>query len=134
MNFDEGAAIVREGTAWVGNLHRAVAAPPTAHDILREVRRIPDLECFRRLRAEWERLAAEVEDWLLCRTYAYCELAAERAFADGDAIEIASVHLCADLLALWPLAISRKGPIRIGRGLTWVQTGHIGDTLDRAHG
>jgi CelD/BcsL family acetyltransferase involved in cellulose biosynthesis len=79
---------------------------------------IEALEAFRALRPEWEELEATSEDYSLCLTYGYCELAATQVLAKGGLVTVAMVYDDSHLLALWPLAIERKGLLRVANVLT----------------
>src|ERR1700693_4360529 len=83
-----------------------------------EIRTIEALDAFQALRREWDELAAAAEEYFLCATYQYCELAAARVLAKGAVIVVIRVHDDRDLLAIWPLAIHRQGLLRIAKALT----------------
>lgn len=92
---------------------RAAESFPFRH----ETRVFADLDSFRALRQEWDNLAAAAGDYSFCLTYPYCELAAELALAKGADVAVAMVYEGRELLALWPLAIQRRGLLRIARPL-----------------
>ncbi|VTZ27776.1 conserved hypothetical protein [Methylocella tundrae] len=83
-----------------------------------EIITIEDLDAFKALRRAWEELAAAAQDYSQCATYGFCEVAAARALAKSTPINIAMVYDDGGLLAIWPLAIHRKGLLRIAKGLT----------------
>jgi len=83
-----------------------------------EIRAIEDFEAFKAMRREWDKLAATAEECPFCTTYQYCELAAALVLAKGGLVAVAMVYDDRDLLAMWPLAIHRKGPLRIAKALT----------------
>jgi CelD/BcsL family acetyltransferase involved in cellulose biosynthesis len=89
----------------------------TAH-LRHEIRVIEVLEDFKIIRREWDMLAATAEDYPLSATYQYCELAAGLVLAKGGTIAVAMVYDNHDLLAIWPLAIHREGPLLIAKTLT----------------
>ena len=51
-------------------------------------------------------------------TFPYCELAAARVLGEGARIEVVMVYADCDLVALWPFAIQRRGPLRLARALS----------------
>lgn len=70
------------------------------------------------LRAQWLALAGDSADGSLCDGYEYCALAASKLFARGQAVEVLLLHEHGNLVALWPFAIERRGPLRIARRLS----------------
>jgi CelD/BcsL family acetyltransferase involved in cellulose biosynthesis len=90
---------------------------PDSSSLRYEVRSINDLAAFRALRQEWDNLAAVADNFSFCLAYPYCELAAELALAQGADVAVAMVYERRELRALWPLAISRHGLLRIARPL-----------------
>jgi CelD/BcsL family acetyltransferase involved in cellulose biosynthesis len=83
-----------------------------------EIRIIENFDVFKAMRREWDELAAAAEECPLCATYQYCELAAAVVLAKGGLIAVAMVYDDRDLLAIWPVALHRKGPLRIAKALT----------------
>jgi CelD/BcsL family acetyltransferase involved in cellulose biosynthesis len=83
-----------------------------------EIHNIDTVDAFMALRSEWVALTAETEEYSQCRTYHYCELAAGSVLAGGATIAVVMVYDDHELLAIWPLAIERKGLLRIAKGLT----------------
>jgi CelD/BcsL family acetyltransferase involved in cellulose biosynthesis len=83
-----------------------------------EIRTIEALDGFKSIRLEWEALTAASDDYSLCATYQYCELAASVVFAKGGIIAVVMVYDDHGLQALWPLAIYREGFLRIAKALT----------------
>jgi CelD/BcsL family acetyltransferase involved in cellulose biosynthesis len=75
-------------------------------------------DAFKAIRGEWEELEAASEECSLCLTYHYCELAAARAIAKGGFVAVVMVYDNDDLLAIWPVAIHRKGMLRIAKVMT----------------
>jgi CelD/BcsL family acetyltransferase involved in cellulose biosynthesis len=75
-------------------------------------------ESFETLRLQWQALQAASEDHTPCLTYQYCELAAKRAIATGAVVAVVMIYDNDTLLALWPLAINRKGILRVATVLT----------------
>jgi CelD/BcsL family acetyltransferase involved in cellulose biosynthesis len=75
-------------------------------------------ESFKTFHLQWKELEAASEDYTLCLTYQYCELAATRAIAAGARVAVVMVYDDDKLLAIWPLAISRKGMLRVANVLT----------------
>jgi CelD/BcsL family acetyltransferase involved in cellulose biosynthesis len=90
---------------------------PGSFQFRREARMFADMDSFRALRHEWDNLAAAAQDHSFCLTYSYCELAAEIALAKGAGVAVAMVYEQGELRALLPLAIYRKGLLRIARPL-----------------
>lgn len=90
---------------------------PESSRFRHEVRLIADLSGFGALRQEWDNLAAAADNGSFCLAYPYCELAAELALAKGAHVAVAMVYESRELRALWPIAISRHGPLRIARPL-----------------
>jgi CelD/BcsL family acetyltransferase involved in cellulose biosynthesis len=94
---------------------------PSAHGVTQgryAIHLIEALEAFKSLRPEWEELEAASEDYSLCLTYRYCELAATRVVATGGLVAVAMVYDDSHLLAIWPFAIKRKGMLRVANVLT----------------
>jgi len=67
---------------------------------------------FRALQPLWRSLADTAEAHSPFSSFEYCELAVERALASGATIEVAMVYGAQELLALWPVAIVRRGALR----------------------
>src|ERR1700682_5398862 len=76
------------------------------------------LDAFEAVRREWEELEAAAEEYSLCLTYRYCKLAAAHAIANGGLVVVVMVYENHDLLEIWPLAIHRKGMLRIANVMT----------------
>ncbi len=91
-------------------------APASDANLLLSV--VSTVEALREFRTEWERLARDAEDCPLCLSYVYCELAAAIALGRGADVVLARAYQDGMLTALWPLAIYRKGLVRIARDLT----------------
>lgn len=91
---------------------------PEPFQFRHEARVFADLDSFRILRQEWDNLAAAADNYSFCLTYSYCELAAEIALANGANVVLAMVYDRRELRALWPLAIYRRGLLRIARSLS----------------
>ena len=83
-----------------------------------EIQSINEVHAFTSMRQQWDKLAAAAEDCPLHLTYQYCELAAARVLAGGERIAIVMVYHNRDLLAIWPLAIHCRRPLRIAKALT----------------
>lgn len=77
-----------------------------------DVRLCESLDAFRALQPQWRALSAAPEAHSPFINFEYCELAVEQALASGAAIEVATVYGADELLALWPVAIVRKGVLR----------------------
>ncbi|CAN7783097.1 hypothetical protein LJR267_009966 [Paraburkholderia hospita] len=75
-------------------------------------------ESFESLHLQWQALQAASEDHTPCLTYQYCELAARRAIATGAVVAVVMIYDDDTLLAIWPLAINRKGILRVATVLT----------------
>lgn len=82
-----------------------------------EIRLIASLDAFRALRTEWDRLADAARHSSFCLAYPYCELAAELALANGGDVTIVLVYERSELRALWPIAIFRRGLLRVAKPL-----------------
>lgn len=94
-----------------------------------ELRIIENLDMFKAMQGEWDKIVAAAADYSLCLTYQYCELAAELLLAKNGIIAVATVHDDHELLALWPLGIQRKGGLRIARALTCGSNEEYGGAL-----
>jgi CelD/BcsL family acetyltransferase involved in cellulose biosynthesis len=70
------------------------------------------------LRGMWTELANYSDDGSLCDGYDYCELAASKAYARQQPVEVVLVREEGELIAVWPFAIERRGPLRLARRLT----------------
>jgi len=90
------------------------------------------IEQLREWRSEWETLERVAEDCPLCLSYAYCEMAAAIALRGGAHIALASVRVDKALAALWPLAIYRKGLVRVAQELTCGNDEEYGGPLLRS--
>jgi CelD/BcsL family acetyltransferase involved in cellulose biosynthesis len=97
-----------------------------------EVRQIESVDAFRALRQAWCALAAEAEDRPGCMTFEYCDLAASRVLVKGGVVSVAMVVRNRELLALWPVSIVRKGPLRIAKALTCGSGEEYGGPLVKA--
>jgi CelD/BcsL family acetyltransferase involved in cellulose biosynthesis len=82
-----------------------------------DVRSCETVDAFRALQPQWCALSATAEAHSPFSSFEYCELAVERALASGAAIEVAMVYGAHELLALWPVAIVRKGALRLAHSL-----------------
>ena len=82
-----------------------------------EVIQVLNVSSFEHLRHEWTRLEGESRHHPLGVTHGYCELAAAKLLAAGDAIRIVKIYDHEGLALLWPLSIQRKGFIRIAYDL-----------------
>jgi len=82
-----------------------------------DVRSCETLAAFRALQPQWCALSATAEAHSPFSSFEYCELAVERALASGAVIEVAMVYGAHELLALWPVAITRKGALRLAHSL-----------------
>jgi CelD/BcsL family acetyltransferase involved in cellulose biosynthesis len=96
--------------------HMAFAAQPVGftHELI-AARTVAQ---FSALRAQWIALAGDSADGSLCDGYDYCALAASKVFARRQSIEVLLVHEHGNLVALWPFAIERRGPLRLARRLS----------------
>jgi CelD/BcsL family acetyltransferase involved in cellulose biosynthesis len=94
-----------------------IASRETA-ELRHEIRRIEDLDALKIMRDDWDKLVNVAEYSLLCMTYSYCELAAALALDEGALIEVVLIYDHLDLVAIWPFAIRRRGPLRFARALT----------------
>jgi len=95
----------------LSDTHRVANAPYKIHII-------ETLNDFKAIRHEWEELEAASEEHSLCLTYGFCELSAARVIAKGGFVAVVMVYAHHDLLAIWPLAIHRKGMLRIAGVMT----------------
>lgn len=75
------------------------------------------IDAFRAFEPSWRALCAAAEAHSPFIDFAYCEAAAAEALASGATIEIATVHDAHELVALWPVAIVRKGVLRSAQTL-----------------
>lgn len=82
-----------------------------------EIRLITSLDAFRALRTEWDRLADAARQSSFCLAYPYCELATELALAKGADVIVALVYERSELRALWPIAVYRRGLLRVAKPL-----------------
>jgi CelD/BcsL family acetyltransferase involved in cellulose biosynthesis len=83
-----------------------------------EIRMIDTVDAFMALRSDWVALTAAAKEYSQCWTYDYSELAASVVLDDGGTIAVVMVYDDHDLRAIWPLAIERKGLLRIAKNLT----------------
>src|ERR1700738_2398475 len=99
-------------------INAAVTLPhPLTNGVLRhEVRHIEFVDALMALRQAWRGLAAVAEDCPAYMTFEYDELAASQVLAKGGIISVAMVFRNHELMALWPVSIARKGPLRIAKG------------------
>ncbi|SDC57501.1 GNAT family N-acetyltransferase [Paraburkholderia lycopersici] len=83
-----------------------------AASLRHELRACESLEAFRAIEPQWRTLSTAADGHSPFISFAYCEAAVARALASGATIEVATVHDAHELLALWPVAIVRKGGLR----------------------
>lgn len=83
-----------------------------------DVKSFSSLDAFRTLRREWEGLTAVAQAYSFSLTWTYCELAAARVLSAGGRVDVIRVHDGRGLCALWPLAIQRKGLLRVAKTLS----------------
>jgi CelD/BcsL family acetyltransferase involved in cellulose biosynthesis len=91
---------------------------PELNRLWHDTKTITDLDALRALRHEWDALTAAVHDHSFCLTYSYCELAASVVLSAGGRVEVIRVYDVQGLCALWPVAIQRKGLVRIATALS----------------
>ncbi|MCP3718323.1 GNAT family N-acetyltransferase [Paraburkholderia sp. CNPSo 3281] len=91
-----------------------VATRANTGSIRHEIRACSTHADFLKLRPSWEAVCTACPATL---EFAYCELAAAKAFARGAAVSVALVYDGAALVALWPLCIAREGACRVARAL-----------------
>lgn len=91
---------------------------PEVFRLQRNVETIADLNAFRALRREWDELVARAHDYSFCLTYSYCEIAASVLFTAGGVVEVIRLYDERGLCALWPVAIHRKGLLRVAKALS----------------
>jgi CelD/BcsL family acetyltransferase involved in cellulose biosynthesis len=115
-------------------LNTAVDLPESTPDVVlrREVRRIDSVSAMMVLREAWCALVADTEDCPANLTFEYCELAASRVFDKGGVVNVAMVFRDRELLALWPVSIIRKGPVRIAQAPTCGSREEYGGPLVKA--
>jgi CelD/BcsL family acetyltransferase involved in cellulose biosynthesis len=80
-----------------------------------QIRRIATPAALAQLRAEWEELANAAHEASACLSYAYCEVAALRAWAEGATLIVVLLYQDAILQVLWPLTIQRRGLLRVAQ-------------------
>jgi len=97
-----------------------------------EVRAISSATALASLREAWSTLARDAENCPGNMTFEYCALAASGVLAHGGSVRIAMVSDDMDLLALWPVSISRSGLLRIATPLTCGTGEEYGGPLVRA--
>ena len=81
------------------------------------VRTCETVDAFRALESQWQALLSGAEASSPFISFAYCEAAVAAALKSGAKVEVATVHDARDLLALWPVAITREGTWRAARAL-----------------
>ena len=91
-----------------------------------------DLLSFASLRSEWDRLACESKSHSQSVTYDCGELAAASVFAKGQKIYVVKIYDDRGLALLWPIAVQRKGFVRIARDLRGSSDEEYGGPLMRA--
>lgn len=115
----------------------SVRLPPvtgSVHELGRlrhDVKTIADLDAFRSMRREWDELIAAAHEYSCCLTYSYCELAASRVLSAGGIVEVIRVYDERGLCALWPVAIHRKGLLRVAKALSCGADEEYGSPLVR---
>ena len=82
-----------------------------------ELRTCETVDAFRAFEPQWHALLSGAEAWSPFISFAYCEAAVAAALKSGAKVEVAMVHDARDLLALWPVAITRKGAWRAAHTL-----------------
>jgi CelD/BcsL family acetyltransferase involved in cellulose biosynthesis len=97
-----------------------------------EVRRIECIDELLALRPAWRALAAGAEDCPAHMTFEYGELAASRMLSEGAKITAAMVRRDHELVALWPVSILRRGPLRMAKTLTCGSGEEYGGPLVKA--
>ncbi|CAG9192869.1 CelD/BcsL family acetyltransferase involved in cellulose biosynthesis [Paraburkholderia tropica] len=93
------------------------AASATTTPFRFEVLTCATIEAFRALQPQWRALLAKSEAVSPFVDFAYAELAAERALANGAVVEVAAVYEELDVCVLWPVAIERRGVLRCAQPL-----------------
>jgi CelD/BcsL family acetyltransferase involved in cellulose biosynthesis len=91
---------------------------PEPRTLRHEIQTVVNQETLKALRREWEELTATARDYSSCLSYAYCELAASILFQTRGRVEVIKLYDNRGLCALWPLAIHRKGLLRIAKALS----------------
>lgn len=104
----------------------------TKGDLRNEVRRIESVDALMALQQTWRELAAVAQDCPAYMTFEYGELAASQVLAKGGTIRVAMVFRNHELLALWPVSIARKGPLRVAKALTCGSGEEYGGPLVKA--
>lgn len=99
-------------------LHPITGSVPELGRLQHDVKTVADLDAFRAMRREWDGLVAVAQDYSYCLTYSYCELAASRVLSAGGIVEVIRVYDERGLCALWPVAIHRKGLLRVAKALS----------------
>ncbi|RFU46035.1 GNAT family N-acetyltransferase [Paraburkholderia sp. DHOC27] len=83
-----------------------------------DVKSIANLAEFKTLRREWDELTSTARTFSFSLTYSYCEVAAARLMSAGGRVEVIRVYDAGRLCALWPVAIHRKGLLRVAKTLS----------------
>jgi CelD/BcsL family acetyltransferase involved in cellulose biosynthesis len=83
-----------------------------------DVKSFASLHAFSTLRHEWDGLVATARAYSFALTYLYCELAASNVLAAGGSVDVIRVYDARGLCALWPVAIQRRGWLRVAKTLS----------------
>jgi CelD/BcsL family acetyltransferase involved in cellulose biosynthesis len=97
-----------------------------------QVRRIECVDELLALGPAWRALAAGADDCPAHMTFEYGGLAASRMLAEGAAITAAMVWRDRELVALWPVSIVQRGPLRVAKSLTCGSGEECGGPLVKA--
>ncbi|MEM5315187.1 GNAT family N-acetyltransferase [Paraburkholderia sp. JHI869] len=82
-----------------------------------ELRTCETIDAFRAFEPQWRALLSGADASSPFISFAYCEAAVAAALKRGARVEVATVHDARGLLALWPVAITRKGAWRAAHAL-----------------
>jgi CelD/BcsL family acetyltransferase involved in cellulose biosynthesis len=91
---------------------------PGALRLQYDVKSYANPQAFSTLQREWDGLLASARAYSFALTYSYCELAASNVLASGGSVDVIRVYDERGLCALWPLAIQRRGWLRIAKTLS----------------
>jgi CelD/BcsL family acetyltransferase involved in cellulose biosynthesis len=89
----------------------------TAASLRYELHICETVDAFRAFEPQWRALVSSADAHSPFINFAYCEAAVEDALKSGAVIEVATVHDDHTLVALWPVAIMRRGALRSAEAL-----------------
>jgi CelD/BcsL family acetyltransferase involved in cellulose biosynthesis len=82
-----------------------------------ELQTCETVDAFRSFEPQWRSLTSSADAHSPFINFAYCEAAVGEALKSGAVVEVATVYDDHALLALWPVAIVRKGALRSAQAL-----------------